>query len=120
MADGVTLTKVGVRGPRQFQALFEEAIPFNVTFEDDSILDGDEYVNDVTVPGAQLGDFVLIAPEVDPADLAWYAVVTAANTITVQLSNMTGGTLTTYAAGAKLNGLVLRLSDALFADASSI
>jgi len=120
MADGVTLTKVGVRGARQFQALFEEAIPFNVTFEDASILDGDEYVNDVTVPGAQLGDFVLVAPELDTADLAWYACVTAANTVTVQISNMTGGTLTTFASGAKLNGLVLRLADSLFADASVI
>jgi hypothetical protein len=119
MADGVTAIKVGARGPRQFQALFSEAIPFNVTFEDDSILDGDEYVNDVTVPGAQLGDFVFVAPELDTADLAWYAAVTAANTVTIQLSNMTGGTLTTFATGAKLNGLVLRLSDDLFADASA-
>ena len=109
MADGLTSTVVLSPRKIQFQNLFE-VIPFTCTFEDDSILDGDEYAQDATVPGAALGDFVLLAPELDSADLQFYGVVTAANTVSVQLSNMTGGTLTTFASGAKINGLVLKPS----------
>lgn len=107
MADGITLTGAATEGARQFQGLFT-AIPFKTTFEDDSILDGDEFTGDVTVTGAALGDFVLLAPKTDPADLQYNAYVTAADTVTVQVSNMTGGTITAMASGFVMNGVVLK------------
>lgn len=58
-----------------------------------SILDGDEAVKEITVTGAALGDFVLVSSSLDVADLALTGAVTAANTVTVQLLNNTGGAL---------------------------
>lgn len=111
MADGITAIKLdgtlAVR-VRQFQGVFD-ILPFQLTFEDDSILDGDEFTVDASVTGVALGDFVFLAPQLDLADLDLSAYVTAANVITVQLKNMTGGTLTTFATGIVLNGFVLRL-----------
>jgi hypothetical protein len=44
----------------------------------------------VTVTGAALGDFVLVSFSLDVADLTLTAAVTATNTVTAQLSNLTG------------------------------
>jgi hypothetical protein len=115
MADGLTAVSQGSAAPRQFQGTFK-VIPFTFTFEDDSILDGDEYSAEATVTGAALGDFVLVAPKLDCADLFFNAYVTAANTVTVQINNMTGGTLTTFASGAVFNGVVLQPTSNVYAD----
>lgn len=61
------------------------------TFDAGSIADGDEEVGEITVTGAALGDFVLVSHSLDVADLAITAAVTAANTVTYQLLNNTGG-----------------------------
>lgn len=58
-----------------------------------SIADGDEEVGEITVTGAALGDFVLASLSIDVADLAITAAVTAANTVTYQLLNNTGGAI---------------------------
>lgn len=58
-----------------------------------SMLDGDEEVFAVTVPGAKLGDFAFVSFSIDVLDLELSAQVTAANTVTVSLSNNTGGTI---------------------------
>ena len=63
------------------------------TYDAGSILDGDEEVGEITVTGAALGDFVLASLSIDVADLAITAAVTAANTVTYQLLNNTGGTI---------------------------
>lgn len=63
------------------------------TWNPASMLDGNEEVTTVTVPGAALGDFAFVSFSVDVADLELSAQVTAANTVTVSLSNNTGGTL---------------------------
>ena len=57
------------------------------------ILDGDEASLDITVTGAALGDFVDVSASLDTLDLVLSAKVTAANTVTVSLSNTTGGTV---------------------------
>lgn len=115
MADGITAIKLDgvldVRA-RQFQGAFD-VLPFQLTFEDDSILDGDEFTVDATITGVRLGDFVFVAPQLDIADLDLVAYVTASDVVTVQLKNMTGGTLTTFATGIVLNGFVLRLRSSI-------
>lgn len=63
------------------------------TFDAGSIVDGDEESAEITVTGAVLGDFVLVSHSLDVADLAIVASVTAADTVTYQLLNNTGGTI---------------------------
>lgn len=120
MADGITAVSAGVKGPRQFQGLFD-IIPFKLTFEDDSILDGDNYSGGATVsvPGAALGDFVLVSVALDAVECQFYANVTAADTVEVTLQNTTGGTVTAFATGAVINGLVLKPKQNVFAFANS-
>jgi hypothetical protein len=84
----------GHRGRQQFQALFSESIPF---VKDDwnmgAVADGNEVVVEQTVTGAALGDFVLVGSSADLADLTLTAAVTAADTVTIQLGNWTGGSI---------------------------
>lgn len=63
------------------------------TWNAGSIADGDEEVTDITVTGAALGDFVLVSSSLDVVDLALVGQVTAADTVTVQLLNNTGGAI---------------------------
>ena len=58
-----------------------------------SISDGDEAAEEVTVTGAALGDFAVATMSIDVTDLVITASVTAANTVTVILSNETGGAI---------------------------
>lgn len=58
-----------------------------------NIDDGNEAVTTCTVEGANLGDFVLVSSSLDVVDLSLVGQVTAANTVTVQFGNWTGGTL---------------------------
>lgn len=94
------------KGARQFQDLFGEAIPFtaSVNFADTATA-GEDAV-DVTVTGAALGDFVLLAPSIDVADAVLSAQVTAADTVTVSLVNVTGGNVNL--AAQTIYGVVLK------------
>ncbi len=60
------------------------------TWDPGSIASGAEEVKEITVTGAALGDFVLVSFSLDVADLALVAQVTAANTVTAQLLNLSG------------------------------
>ena len=115
MADGLTAVSAGVVGPRQFQGLFT-IIPFKVTFEDDSILADGIYSGGglVSVPGAALGDFVLLSCTIDPTECLFFGNVVSADNVEVTLINETAGTLTTFAAGAVINGLVLQPKQNIF------
>ena len=65
-----------------------------VIWDAGAILDGNEEVTTVTVEGASLGDFVVgVSATIDVVDLTLVGAVTAANTVTIQLGNWTGGTL---------------------------
>ena len=114
MADGLS-AKLFWQAPGKipFNRLFSKVIPFVVTLEDDSIATDTIYVGagTVAVVGANLGDFVWIAPEKDPIDKQIVAYVTAADVVTVMLSNNNASTDTDFSTGVKLNGLVLVLSD---------
>ena len=52
-----------------------------------------ETAEDITVTGAQLGDFVLVSMSIDTADLLLNGTVTAADTVTVTINNESGGTV---------------------------
>ena len=140
MADGITTASIetdhhlgvdqnGVGNGRQvnfqnksFRSFFE-VIPFEFSLEIDTALSDSggsggamEVIVTMTgvtgVVGAQLGDFVWVACETDVADLSLVAYVTAADVVTVQLQNLTGGDLTTFnpAGGLIVRGLVLRIN----------
>ena len=68
-----------------------KAIAGSKTWDAGSIADGNEEALDITVLGAELGDFVLCSLGVDVADLALSGAVTAADTVTLVLGNDTGG-----------------------------
>lgn len=55
-----------------------------------ALTDGDSDDQDVTVTGAALGDFAEACLSLDVADLTLTGAVSAANTVTVVLSNSTG------------------------------
>jgi len=83
---------------RQFQDVFPEVLFGSESYNAGSIVDGNEEVGELTIVGAALGDFVLASHGVDVVDLAVTAQVTAADTVTYQLLNNTGGTLDLAAA----------------------
>jgi len=101
---------------KSFRSFFE-CIPFTCSLEIDVALADasgtgaamEVAVGAVAVTGAKLGDFVWITPTIDPADLSISAYVTAADVVTIQLENLTGADLTTFATTKKLNGLILRI-----------
>ena len=82
-----TGTQIGIHSLGQGQAAT------TATWDPGSIATGAEAVTEVTVTGAALGDFVLVSFSLDVQDLTLTAAVTAANTVTVQLSNLTGGAI---------------------------
>lgn len=79
---------------RQFQGAFSDTWTIKDTFNFGSIADGNEEVTAITVSGVELGDMVLgAAANVDVADLALTANVTATAQVTFQLNNNTGGAI---------------------------
>ena len=65
----------------------------SATWNPGSIADGNEEVQEITITGVALGDFVLASFSLDIVDLAITGAVTAADTVTIQLNNNTGGSL---------------------------
>ena len=110
MTESATIasTSASPSGGRQFQGVFSAAIPFKTTITEASIATGAVSAGDITVTGAALGDFVLMAAKTDPVDLLVSAQVTAANTVTVTLANVTGGAVTALSGGVVFNGVVLK------------
>ena len=109
-----TLPVEGVKGPKQFQGLFD-VIPFKVTLEDDTVAASLASQVDVAVPGAALGDLVLIAAPVDlDAGVLTAAVLSAGNiTITLQ-NNNDGAANTALATPVVCKGVVLKFKDNVF------
>jgi hypothetical protein len=103
--NGVLIAQ-GSLGARQFQGLFS-AIPFTFSFEEDSIAAGQSSQKDITVTGAALGDFVLVAASIDAIDVLFAGFVASANTVTVTATDLSGATNTGLATIASHNGVVL-------------
>lgn len=95
------------KSPRQFQGLFD-VIPFTFNIEEDSIAASAASVATITVPGAQLGDFVLVAPGIAATALVFSGFVSAADTVKVQVQNLeVSDANTTLATVHEANGVVL-------------
>ena len=70
---------------------FSDILSGSITWDASSIADGDEEAKELSVLGAELGDFVLSSLSADISDLVLSAEVTAADTVTAILANNTGG-----------------------------
>jgi len=77
-----------------------DAVSGSKAWDAGSIADGDEEALEISVPGAALGDFVLSSLSIDLTDLALSGAVTAADTVTLVLSNNSGGAINLGAAVA--------------------
>lgn len=99
---------VGSGNASQFQGLFD-VIPFKVSLLDTTIPAGAAQA-DITVPGAELGDFVFLAAQVDAVDATLVGFVSAANTVTVAIvTSQHVDATTTFATTAKrCNGFILK------------
>jgi hypothetical protein len=91
--------------PRQFQALFKEAIPFRATAQTLTALAGAETTVAITVPGAALGDIVIGSSNVTVGSGNLTFEVSAADTVSATLSNATGSTITNV---STVQGVVLK------------
>ena len=119
MADAVTLVKIdGYQelSAKKFRALCE-VVPFKFTYINASApADASgtgathEEAVEIDIEGLALGDFVWVTPVLDVADLSFVAYVTAADKLSIQVRNLTGGDLTTFqTAGAEFNAFALRI-----------
>lgn len=111
----ISATQVGTKQALQFQSLFSYVIPFECKVLDTTIAAGLASAGDIVVPGAKLGDFVLLSVEFDLDDLAVYGQVTAADRVTLFIQDASEATQTTLATTARVvRGLVLGTSDAIW------
>lgn len=111
----IASASAGGKNPRQFQGLFE-CIPFTCTVTEASIASAAVSAGDISVPGAKLGDFVMVSLVGDVADLVVTAAVTAADTVTITLANNTGDAVTALSGGFQCRGLVLCTRDSIWDD----
>jgi hypothetical protein len=82
------------QGREQLGGVFSNIWVAKGTIDFGSVADGDEVVDTIAVPGVALGDVVIgVSASVDVADLNLTAAVTAANEVTVQVNNNTGGAI---------------------------
>lgn len=95
---------------QQFQSVFDVVASVTKTVDPASLADAAGASTDVTVTGAALGDFVLLGPGVDVADVTVSAFVTAANTVTIRVQNESGGAVNL--ASSTWNIMVLRPAEA--------
>lgn len=103
-----TLPAEGVKGPKQFQGLFD-VIPFKVTLEDDTVAASLASQVDVAVAGAELGDFVFIAAPVDLSAGVLSAAVLSAGNVTVTFQNNDDAAAnTTLATAVECKGVILK------------
>jgi len=103
-----TLNKSAASAPRQFQGAFD-IIPFTFSMLDTTQAADTGAQCDISVPGAALGDIVLIGTKVDLTGGILVAQVSAANVVTVSVWNMEGtDAITPFVAAIECNGVVLK------------
>jgi hypothetical protein len=72
--------------------LFSGVLNGTATIDPASLADGAGATAQVTVPGAAIGDYVLVAAPYDLVDLTVTAYVQAANTVEIRIQNESGAT----------------------------
>lgn len=89
----MAMSSVSIRsGANSINDHFSKIYSASGVWDAGSIADGDEAVDTIALTGVALGDIVLgVSCSVDVADAALTAAVTAADEVTVQLLNNTGG-----------------------------
>lgn len=89
---------------RQFQSVFSEVLTYTAALDlgDAATGSGTFASADVTVPGAALGDFVVVSLAVDTVDTAVVGAVTAANVVTVTVLNNTAGAVNLASATVRI------------------
>ncbi len=93
---------------KQFQGLFQ-IVAFTFTFDEDSIANLSTSTADLTVVGANLGDFVLIAPSIDVVDVHVWGQVRATDSVTIWAQNLEEvDASTSLAANTTFNGILLK------------
>lgn len=103
-----SVNKAAVVGGRQFQGVFS-VIPFTAALLDTTIPADAAAQADIDVPGAELGDFVMLSIVFDTTGLLIQGTVTAADVVTVTVFNVEGTDAnTTLVAARVVNGLVLK------------
>jgi len=75
---------------RSFQDVFDVVALVTATVDPASLADGAGATSSVTVTGAALGDFVLVAAPVDLVDTTVTAYVQSANTVEIRVQNESG------------------------------
>ena len=75
------------------ERLVQDDLKGSATWDPGSIAHGNEEATNVTVTGAELGDYAIASFSLDVTDLELDAEVTAADTVTCVLSNSTGGAI---------------------------
>lgn len=77
---------------RQFQDVFSEVITHTSTLNVASLADGAGSTEVVAVPGAALGDFVLVSFATDVLDVTITGYVQAAGVVELRVQNESAGT----------------------------
>jgi hypothetical protein len=93
---GTTFKKGIAAGPKESSDVLTLTKKSSVSVTVAAITAGAEADVDVTITGASLGDAIVIAPRDAAAEtgLMWNAWVSAANTVTIRMTNASGSTLT--------------------------
>jgi len=111
-----TANSGGSKGPKQFQGLFD-IIPFKAVLTDASLAAQVAGQCDIDVPGAALGDMVLVSVSLDLGPQLIQGYVSAANVVTITTFNVEGTDASTeLSAGATLKGVVLQPKENVFAE----
>lgn len=105
---------MSTRAPRQFRDCFYDILTGSATASPGAITTGTTYVGTtITVPGAAVGDLVL-AVTYDKAQGAVHVFgeVTAVDTVTLRISNVTAGSITPTAS-TTYTAIVAKVNTAL-------
>jgi hypothetical protein len=77
---------------RQFQDVFPDVLVARVSVDPAAFVDDESQEVNVTVPGAAVGDIVLVGPGADITESTYSAHVSAANNVALVLSMVGGDT----------------------------
>jgi hypothetical protein len=105
-----SLNATAVRQGQTFRGLFGEVIPFAATVDVASNIDAAGTTEAITVTGAALGDFVLVAHSLDCQGVTVTAYVSAANTVSIRYQNESAGTVDL--ASQRVYGVVMKRGQA--------